>query len=410
MSSVKQFVGYVFIGAVASVSSIQTAQAQVQAPTVAGVVVNSAGQTVQTPTLVPPGKTAPPGGISYVQTSSNASALEVYTDGFLFCGNPLLGSTPATLITAHEDQSFSPAHPWFFQNAADVPLVSYTGGVLSVNRDSAGAHWTTLICQGVGAAGDAPTGLTDGIFDNGWESTTATNYNHLVNWIPPAGFDWNTPDWTKVPTNPCISTVAQPVRVVETAACAAVTGVRPASTAGLGVRAGTIWTATDATHFTYLFRVDARYGAQPTQAPTQFQLPTPASTSASTAPNGEAFFISDAYDSAFLTATGQYCFLTTLPTALNSSVCTGAQIYALPLTYRTTVSPPPVGSGSTSFYVAVVRSIGQNTHTNFTTPVVGVSILVDPALVTSGGNQFSGDDVAFGFMPGSTGFPWMVGQ
>lgn len=407
MSPVKLFTGSVLAGALASVLAIPIAAAQAGT----SLRVNGETQTVQAPTQ------SGAVGISYSTPAGGlTSALKVYTDGFLFCANissNTVVTTPVSLTLAYEDQSFSPspAHAWAFPTETDVQTVGFTGGVLSVNYGATGSLLTTLTCYGTDANGVVRSGLTDGIFDSGLESATVTNYTHLVNWspIPSMGFDWNAPDWTLVPTDPCISTTSQPASVVEDAACAAVSGVRPSTTA---VRAGTVWTATDAGNFTYLFRVDARLGAQTTQAPVQFRLPTAAVPQAPADSNAETFVVSDAYDSAFLTGAGEYCFLATLPAALNSGVCSGSTTHTLtgPLSYAFPLTPPPVGTGLATFYVAVKRTIGQSTHANLTTPVVGVSILVDPALVAEGGDKFSGDDVAFGFMPGSTGFPWMIGQ
>jgi hypothetical protein len=42
-------------------------------------------------------------------------------------------------------------------------------------------------------------------------------------------------------------------------------------------------------------------------------------------------------------------------------------------------------------------------------PAVEVSILIDPTVGGVGGDRFKGDDVAFGFIPSSQGFPWMHG-
>jgi len=36
--------------------------------------------------------------------------------------------------------------------------------------------------------------------------------------------------------------------------------------------------------------------------------------------------------------------------------------------------------------------------------------LLETSVVTEGGDKFRGDDTAFGFLPTSTGFPWMSGQ
>ena len=415
--SVKQFVGCVFVGAAASVSFTGMALAQ----SVAAVAINNTTQGVQAPTL------APAAGISYSQATTG-SLLKVYTDGFLFCGNPgAVGNDLIALQTAHEDQSLAPAHAWTFPLATDAASVNYAGNVLNVNRSAAGVQWTSLACNGVGALGDRVSGLTDGIFDSGFDSASATHYSHMINWTPDPqlGFDWNNPDWTEVPINPCVSTQEQPAYVVEDTACAAVTGVRPDSSQdNPNVRAGTMWTnSTESSKFVYVFRADVRVGAQqPEQSPTQISLPV--QVNGSLAPNGAtpsdaggvAVTVVDAYDASYLKATGSYCLLSELPQAAlpaSSTICAGKQTYPLngALSLSFPIYPPPITTGISSFYIAVVRDL-NGVHPSDVTPVVGASVLVDNAALTltPPGDQFIGDDVVFGFMTNLTdpsGFPWM---
>lgn len=401
MSSAKHIAVFVVAGTVASVAGVQAVSA-------ANLLVNNEAQALQTPS------SSPAGGISYVTTGSS-SKIKAYTDGFLFCANASNTTTsPANLEPAHEDQSFSPAHAWKFLTVTDVASAGYNSGTFNVNRSGSTIHQTSLTCHGVGAEGDIITSASDGIFDTGSESVTETNYSHLVNWAPTSAFNWVAGDWSQVPANPCIASVNQPAHIVEDTACAAVTGVGPAQAGA--VRAATLWTAADSINFTYVFRVDVRFGAQLPNAIEQLKVPTLSATTPDTS-FGATFKFIDAYDSAYLSGAGTFCYLASLPTTLNSAVCAGAAItYQLngPLTEDAiSVNPPPVGSGSTSFYVAVNRLIGQGSHPNLATPVVGVSLLLDPALAAEGGDKFIGDDVAFGFIPsqtGSPGFPWMHGQ
>lgn len=406
--SVKQFAGHVIAGVVLSGAAIPTVSA-------ASLMVNQQSLSVQTPTL------AGTSGITY-QAAAPTSTVSVYTSGFLFCANVLAGASPpsppppswnVTFVPKHEDQSFSPAHAWAMPTASDISSVAYTGSVLSINRNPAGNIMTTLVCRGVGAQGELPSGIADGIFDNGEDSAAATHYGHLINWIPQGTFDWNAPDWTQVPTDPCYSSANQPARMVETAACAAATGVRPGTSAP-AVRSGTVWTASDGVSFTYLFRVDLRFGPQPPTAMPHFQLPTRTADAASSA--GAAYAVlRDAYDSTYL-GDGHFCFLAdaTPPAALNVGTCAAAGATSYTMTgamdFPFSVFAPPVGPGATSFYVVINRQIGSGSHTNLATPVVGVAVLVDPALSAESGDAFIGDDVAFGFMPTSAGFPWMSGQ
>ena len=397
MSSVKLFTGSVLAGALASVLAIPTAAAQTAGPI--SVMVND-----EAPLTVP----SPP-GFSYV-AGATTNTLSVYTDGFLFCTNVVLpgGSwnTAVTLAPLHLDQSFSPAHPWTLPTASDILNIVYTGSELNINRNAQGA---TLVCHSVGANGEVAKWLADGIFDSGDDTATEENYHHLINWIPPTGFTWLAPyDWTQVPTNPCYSSVSQPARAVETVACAAATGVR--STSAASVRAGTMWTATDGISFTYLFRVDVRFGPQqPGIPPAQFEAPTRvSSTDVVDATSGAYVSLRDGYDAAYLGAAVSYCFLTSsLPTVLNSSTCANASVPVFNASGSLDI--PFSVPGSNSFYVVVNRPV-IGTHSSTDKPVVGASILVDPALLAEGGDDFIGDDVIFGFIPGCTGFPWMICQ
>jgi len=385
-------------------SSAAFAQASVE------LVVGSEGQRVQTPAQ------SQSGGISYEQTGAATSTLNVYTQGFLFCGNVSADNivdSPVKFTLSHEDQSFTPAHPWMFNYGTDVLSFSYGGSRLVVNT----AADTTLFCRGTDALGQVSSGSSEGIFDDGLDSATERNYKHLVNWFPPQRFSWETPDWSLVPTDGC-DTLAG-AQLDEDVACAAVSGVRPSPT----VRAGTMWTATDGVNFTYLFRLDGRAGPQTPARQVIFQVPQKIDDVSEVDPAHPAFAIVDAFEGGdsgsvgYLSGgqadVGQWCFLTELPTTLTSTVCNGHQptdLHGKPLSQKITMGTTPVGSGVTqSFYVAVTRPVAGG-HPNASTPVVGAAVIVDPAIVAVGGDLFRGDDVVYGFLPSSTGFPWMVGQ
>ncbi|HEY0178587.1 MAG TPA: hypothetical protein VGC30_03015 [Dokdonella sp.] len=403
MSSVKKWV----VGAAACVVACGALDASAQ--NVPTVVVDKQLQAVQSPTL--PGRA----GISYQQTGSGTSALNVYTKGFLFCGN--IGTaiaTPATLTLAHESQSLSPVHNWAFPSVIDIATFGYSGSVLTVLGNDTEDSPLTLTCHSTSDVGAVTSGLREGIFDDSYDSATQTNYGHLVNWIPPRDFSWSDPDWTQVPTDACNPTAEQPFKVAEDIACAAVTGVKPHTSGGDEVRAPIMWTASDGTSFTYLFRFDGRQGPQTAGAQAVFDAPQATQPGEPADTNFPKILIQDAYDHTYLSASGQYCILYDLPTALNSSTCASTTSYPLDdsgfLHLPITLGALPVGSGiDQAFYVAVTRPISGAPSTS-TVPVVAVSVLMEPDVTEAGGDNFSGDDVVFGFMPTSSGFPWMSGQ
>lgn len=399
MSSVKKWAVGACAGMAVCASMIAVAQVS---PTV---VVGKQSQPVQTPSA------AGASGIGYSQTSATESSLVAHTKGFMFCGNAgTTAQTASTLTIAHEDQGFTPAHPWTFASVTDVQAFSYNSGVLDVTPG------LSLTCLATTENGGVGSGLREGIFDNGYDSATDVNYNNLVNWTPPAGFVWNAQNWDEVPVDPCTATANNPARVVEDVTCAAVSGVRPAAAGATTgpVRAGTIWTANDFTNFTYVFRVDARFGPQTSTISSPMAVPSASAPSDPTATTQVNLKIYDAFDSTFLTTTGHFCVLTALPTTLNANVCSGAThrsfndsgVVEMPLS----VGEAPDNQPTKSFYIAVTRAI-HGAHASNTAPAVGVAILVEPAAATEGGDKFSGDDVIFGFQPAAgAGFPWMKEQ
>lgn len=394
MSSVKSCV----VGVAAGLAALGSVGAVAQSSVTLRV--DKEMQAVQTPL------TAGQAGIAYRQTGANASALDIYTKGFLFCANVSSGNvvqSASTLTIHHEDQEFTPPHPWSFPSVTDVTTFSYTGALLSV------VSGESVTCLSTSDKGATASGLTEGVFENGYDSQTEENFPHLVNWIPPAGFDWFHPDWSEVPVDPCTSTRNQPARVEEDVACAAVTGARPDQEGT--VRSPVMWTAFDGVSFTYLFRLDARFGAaQPGQA-TQMQIPQSVNGTDGTSPDALQAQIFDAYDSAFLSDQGQYCVLADLPATLSSSTCAQSNAINGHLKYSFSIAAPPADpTGYRSYYMVVTRTLGQSNHQSNDTPAVAVSVLLEGALVTEGGDKFSGDNIVFGFMPTSSGFPWMHGQ
>ncbi len=341
-------------------------------------------------------------GFSYVVNGSDGS-LTAQTDGFLFCAN--IGSYVATAVT------LVPQHPqWSAPIAQDVDSVSYNAGILGVNENSA----STLVCHAVGAGGELLTSRSEGLFRNSYESKTIEQYSNLINWIPSLGFSWTNPVWSAVPIDPCNPSVSDPAEVVEDVTCAAATGLRPAGASE--TRAGTLWTGTDGSNFFYIARVDARYGPQngaPAFAPPQILQ------GAQPQGSGNATMqVVDAYSrgivgqgGGYLADNGTWCVLLSLPASLNSNMCQGAPnsgTLSGPLTDLGFAVGVPPSQPQTSFYIGFIRPIVGAPPT-LNVPAVAVSILVEHGVIAAGGDKFKGDDVIFGFLPTSNGFPWMTG-
>lgn len=393
--SVKKFAGCVFAGAVASALSVPVAQAA------ASLLVNDESPlTVQTPP-----------GFSYV-TTGTTSALNVTTDGYLLCANIYYApAVPASQV------ALAPMHTrWTLPTAVDAQTVTYSNGILRVNKPVTGASLeTTLVCHERGLNGEIAnpfSGYGAGIFDDGLEAFAATQYANMVNWIPAPGFSWSAPDWAQVPTDPCNfdRSVADSPIDPETSLCAAATGVSPGAH-GTDQRAATMWTQAVGSSFIYLARIDGRLGAQTSGPNANFG--TLASTQGvQDSPNSVDTEIRDGFDSQYLSATGTYCLLEQLPTALTTSVCSGAPVSGPltgPLQTHFTLSMFFPSAPATSFYVVAIRTVTSNLPP-INTPVAAISVLADPGTVRhDGGDGFTGDDVVFAF-PNGGGFSWMGGQ
>jgi hypothetical protein len=344
-------------------------------------------------------------GFSYV-TNGATGSLTVQLDGYLFCSNIGQPPAPPTAVTV------IPQHgQWTLPMAQDVYSVGYNVGVLSVNH----SNQTTLVCHGVGAEGETRSPYSDGLLRYGLEKKEVEQFQNLVNWVPPQGYSWNAPDWTIVPKDPCNPADGETPEVNENIACAAVTGVRPA---GAGTnRAATMWTGTDGSNFFYVVRIDARYGAG-TQADRSMHVPSNLGASAPNSGFNAALEITEAYDggiagggTGYLSDSGTWCALESLPSVLSPSMCAGSPYSAAlsgPLSQVVYLQSEPVGPASVAFYLAFIRPIGGAPPVS-NQPAAAVSVLFEPSISAEHGDTFTGDDVAFGFLPSSTGFPWMTG-
>ncbi|HKE48229.1 MAG TPA: hypothetical protein VKB52_09190, partial [Rhodanobacteraceae bacterium] len=264
--------------------------------------------------------TTPP-GFSYIVQGANGS-LSVPTQGFLFCANIYASGqpqpSPVTVVPQHGSWQLPTAK----DVAQDASGVTYNAGVLGVNRTTQ----TSLVCHGVGAEGETRSPRTDGLLRNGYETKTVEQFSNLINWIPPVGFSWNAPDWAMVPTDPC--SAVEPAQVRENVTCAAVTGAR-ASGAGGTLRAATMLAGTDGVSFFYIVRVDASYGTlQGVEGP---QMPATVNDRQPSDATSVMMSIVEGYDrgvvgvgGGYLSDSGEWCLLPTMPAALSANVCSGA--------------------------------------------------------------------------------------
>ncbi|HJT99528.1 MAG TPA: hypothetical protein VJ696_14515 [Rhodanobacteraceae bacterium] len=340
-------------------------------------------------------------GFTY-QVNGDEGSLNVVTDGFLLCANvdqPAL--TPVTVVPRHGD--------WRMPVAQDVQVVAYNGGQLFVNHkvDS------SLVCHARGSQGEQASSENSGIFANSYETKAIEQFSNLINWNPTQGFDWNAPVWSLVPTDPC---AAAALHTQEDVTCATVTGMRPAGAGGT-TRSPTLWTATDGAHLFYVARVDARYG--PDQGIDAVSGPLPGADGMQPeGTNNAQIKLEDAYDAGaagYLSDSGTWCILNDAPATLDTNVCAQSQTSGqLSGTLGSSEFPPlavgvpPLGIQHLTFYVAIVRTI-VGAPPPVTDPAVAVSIHVERSVTAEGGDRFKGDDVAFGFLPASTGFAWMTG-
>jgi hypothetical protein len=347
---------------------------------------------------------------SYVADAGGlASTLKVNTPGYVFCAN--VGTTTATPI------SMQPLHDrWTLASATDIPTVRYNGGVLSINKQVE----TSLACQVRGPYGELRSpfsGFGDMLFRDSWEGLLDQQFDNLVNWQPVPAFTWSAADWTQVPNDSCTWDLNPNVPVLsEDSLCAAAAGVRPVAgnsqnDARYGDRAPTMWTQSTTSKFIYLARIDARFGS-PNGAPNS-HFPQGAQGPNQQQSSTVDIAIRDAYDSNYLSASGTYCLLRQLPATLDDNVCSSGDVYFS----KSLIANPggivseriPLSLGFTqaaSLFIAVVRSKSTDLPPRCQ-PAAAIAVLADPVVSRhEAGDEFIGDDVAFGFY-GNEQFPWM---
>jgi hypothetical protein len=356
-----------------------------------------------------------PPGFTYTTGGANAT-LNVATTGYMTCANIADdGGSMWTNIT------MVPQHgQWRFPAAVDLRSVGYGSGTLAIGRNALGTITSALACHTSGPEGEILEPLSDGLMSSGFDQKMVEQFSNLVNWVPGQGFSWTNPDWSQVPTDPCTPSVDQPARAAEDVTCGAAVGAKP--NASTTERSPTLWTATDGVNFYYVARIDARWGA-PTGGIQDSGAVLPSATRQPSSPLQAEYKLVESYSrgvlgvgGGYLGDTGQWCVLAALPAALNSSVCNGAPMSGTlngPFVSAYAdgnfgITVGGVGNSRVSFYMAFVRPI-VGSPPSVDEPAVEVSMLLDPSVASAGGDRFKGDDVAFGFLPTSQGFPWMHG-
>lgn len=359
-----------------------------------------------------------PPGFTYINGGSSAT-LSVATNGFLVCSNIAAdGESMATNINV------VPQHgQWRYPAAVDIRSVGYGSGMLSIGRNAQGTISSALTCHASGAEGEILEPLSDGLMSSGFDPKMIEQFTSLVNWIPGQGFTWGNPDWTQVPADPCTPSLSQPARAAEDVTCGAAIGTKPGALSAT-VRSPTLWTATDSVNFYYVARIDARWGL-PTGGMQDSGTVLPQSTRQPEQLLAAKYKLVESYSrgvvgvgGGYLGDVGQWCVIGTLPAVLDGSVCNGSPMSGTlngPFVsaydngnFDITVGAAPGGNPRLSFYIAFIRPIVGAPPT-VDEPAVQVSMLLDPAIASLGGDRFKGDDVAFGFLPISQGFPWMHG-
>ena len=410
MSLIERVSGGVLGVMVATASFVQAAHAQVS------FTIND-----QAPLSVLPSAKVP-AGMSFA-TTTLGTLLSVNTDGFLFCANVYYpypqSPSPQTAIT------LAPGHiTWTLPTAFDLQSIAYTGGGLNVNRPLGGPSLeTSLTCQTRGPNGEITSPFSafgDGIFRDNYER--GVQFASMLNWTPPStGFDWYTAaDWAQAPTDSCtFDANSNKPQTVESSLCSAASGVRPIAPGSLnnpsyGDRAPTMWTSAgpvSGSSFVYLARIDTRFGLQ-TGAPNS-HFPSASGPQTQALGSSVDVAVRDGYDSAILGDSGQYCFLRALPTTgFNAGVCTDPAAYFIGTVNGSLSETISVDSftPAKSFYVAVIRQFKVTPPSVMSPmPIAAIAVLPDPAVARAeAGDAFTGDDIVFGFMPSSPGFPWMV--
>ncbi len=361
----------------------------------------------------------PPVGFSFV-TTGPASTLNVNTDGFLFCANVYYSTSPAPQRAV----TLAPGHTsWKLPTAYDVQTIAYTGGALLVNRPLSGPSLeTSLTCRARGPNGEVASPFSafgDQIFRDGYEP--GVQFANTVNWTPPAGFDWYTvADWPQVPTDSCtFNANSNSPQTVEGSLCNAASGVRAIASGSpnnpaYGDRAPTMWTSAGSvsgSSFVYLARIDTRFGPQ-TGAPNSHFAGTSAPQTQALGSSVDVA-VRDGYDAAFLGDSGTYCFLRALPSAgVNAAICSDSAAYFTGTLNGSLAETISVDSftPAKSFFIAVIRQFRVTPPAaTAPLPIAAIAVLPDPVVVhEEAGDAFTGDDVVFGFMPNSSGFPWMT--
>jgi hypothetical protein len=350
---------------------------------------------------------SPPGFNYATSGGGSSSALNVTTEGYVFCAN--IGTTYQTQV------SMQPQHQrWTLPVANEIRSVGYSGGTLSVNANLE----TSLSCQVRGASGELVTpfsGAGNMLFRDGYDPFADVQFANLVNWQPLAAFSWAAPDWSQVPNDSCTWDLDPNTPVVpESALCAAATGVSKIAAgsqndARYGDRAPIMWTATTTANFIYLARIDARFGPQNGAPNSHFPVGARAPQQPDSGSSVDVA-IRDGYDSTYLSGSGRYCLLRELPATLTDTVCSGGNVYFSDALSGNLEERIPLAIGFTqaaSLYVAVVRQKSGGSSPATCQPTAAIAAIADAGVSRhEGGDEFIGDDVVFGFRANDS-FEWM---
>jgi hypothetical protein len=308
-------------------------------------------------------------GISYHPNGSSGAALFAPFDGFMFCTN-VHASGNSSAITFYPEHRASSGGVWGLPAVQDVAGFRYgaQGGsaylaISRVESTQAGDGKPSLICHPVNSEGMPFSPLADGVMRSGFDEKPFSS-------LPP---------------------MSLPNEFVKTS----ITGVD-----SIGQPASRMMVQVNGTVAAYMMRIHAHSSLVPSR--------------------NISIHVRDAYDSSVLSASGQYCGFSTLPDPGNINLATiceaaGAAVGNVPASGLIDVDVSlSTAITSRNAYVVVRRPIvnpgqqaqgaGETDGLASVQPIAGAAVFSEPITVPGYGDvadQFVGDNVVFGFQPGS---------